>query len=172
MEARESEARLCTHCGASSLITATKCWVCGNTDLSRPEPAAQASPAKPQPIWYLGDDDLMPPAARSPVVSYAKPVVALVGVLLACAFLAGMWREAPGAAVALALVIGVTILATVGRGGPGSKRSDPGGSMAVSILRIFAGVATTLATIALVVVVAVVAMFAFLLISCLHMLGK
>ena len=162
---------LCTRCGADNFATATACWVCGSTELARRGPPSIATPAKPEPIWHLGDDNLLP--GRPATVSYVKPVVALVGVVLAGAFLAGMWHEAPGLAVLLALVIGVGTLMTVGRNrraGPG--RDDPGGSMAVSILRIFAGVATTLATIAIVVTVAVVAMFAYLLITCLHMLGK
>ena len=120
-------------------------------------------PQKLEPIGYLQDDDLLPAPARSAGLSYAKPVVAIVGVLLAAAFLVGTWREAPGMAVLIAMVIGVTILATIGRDrGLSPRGSDSGGLMAASILRIFAELATALARIAVVVTVAIIASIKFL----------
>ena len=172
MSAAPNTARgtFCLACNAVGDATASTCWLCGSTQLRPLGPTAPSnlpatSTAKDAEVRYIGEAPAGPRPHGAP--SYIKPIVTLIGVLLAGAFLLGLWKESPGLGVIVTLIVGVVLLSTVGHGRPSS---DPGTRASGSILRIFAGVATTLASIALIVVVSVVAMFCFALVTCLGML--
>ena len=164
----------CLGCSAVGDPKATACWMCGSTDLRKlgsSTPTGFISlPAKKEDVWHLGDE-LAQPTHRG--FSLAKPIVALAGGFLAFAFLAGMWKEAPGMAVLIALVIGGGILGTVRRDkGLGGRPREAGGSAAATVVRVFAGIAATFAMIAIVIVVGTLAVVGYLLITCLGMVNK
>jgi ribosomal protein L40E len=164
----------CLRCSAVGDAGATACWMCGSTDLRKLGPVAPtgsaALPIKKEDVWHLGDELAQPKHAKFAI---AKPILALVGGFLALAFLAGMWKEAPGLAVLVAIVIGGVVLGTVRRDkGLDGRPREAGGSAAATVVRVFAGVAATFATIAIVVVVGTLAVVGYLLITCLGMLNK
>jgi ribosomal protein L40E len=165
---------VCLSCSAVGDPGATACWMCGSTNLRKPGPAASTGSISPldkkEDVWHLGDDLAQP---KHTGFSIVKPIVAIVGGFLGLAFLVGMWKESPGLAVLVALVIGGVILGTVrhDKGLDGQPR-EAGGSAAASIVRVFAGIAATFAMIAIVFVVGTLAVVGYLLITCLGMLNK
>jgi ribosomal protein L40E len=176
IEPAVNQGTFCLACSAVGEPGAASCWLCGSTDLRKLGPTAPVESSATQvekdaAAWYIGDEVARPRPHSMP--RYVKPVVALIGVLLAVAFLIGVWQESPGMAIVLASVIAIAIRATVGRTGstPVGKTRDPSASAAGSILRIFAGIITIAGTVFLIVVVGAVAMFVFALISCFSMLS-
>lgn len=164
-------AMVCVRCGAGCEQFAKTCWMCGATDL-RPlvlPPTRPVSPKKDGEVWYL-TDDLAPRKSGMPTIG--KVIAALIGFYFASTFFVGLWREAPGAAIAVSLVIGIAILVITSR--RSSKRMPPEastGSLPNTTFKVFAAILTLFATIALVVIVAVAAFIVFAFITCVAMLN-
>lgn len=179
MEPSVTSGTFCLACSAVGDPGAAYCWMCGSSELRTLGPVAPAvSPpttSRKDPVaWHL-DDEIARPRPHS-LPRFIKPGVLVLILFLAGAFVLGLWKESPGLAVVLALIITVVIVTTLGSGGASSSPGEPGGRgapinrgarVAGSILHVFG----VLSTIALVVVVAVVAWVIFAINSCLAMLG-
>lgn len=141
--------RSCSQCGASNAWDSRDCWVC-----HAPLPAE------------LGSDVGLGKAPPSTVG--VRPTALLVPALLVIAVVAtmlGLWKEAPGLAVLLAVVFVPGVLLTLASSDLRKRQGRPM-TTGAKIVRFLFSVAMTIGVLVVLAVVAFVAFVVWLFIAC------
>jgi hypothetical protein len=139
----------CTHCGASNAWDASVCWVCH-------------APLAHQPVLAVGAEKTPTLAARQPAPAHLTTILLCIA---AVATLIGLWHEAPGIAVLVAVVFTPALLVTATASGLRKHQGKPM-TTGEKATRFILSVAMTISLLVILGIVAVVAFIVWLFAVC------